>query len=155
MTCVSHSVRFVALLAISLWLGADIFFAFAVAPVAFATLAPFPDGRALAADIVGRDLTILHWLGLVCGAALLSCILSMRLGRLISVIVAAMMALTALSQFAVTPQVHALRISHQTASVSFARLHMLSTALEAVVILLGLWLLFLLSRGLTATSERL
>src|SRR6266704_2118141 len=57
--------RFLMLLALVVWLGGLIFFAFVVAPTVFSPgLLPT---RHLAGEIVGRSLGALHWMGIVSG----------------------------------------------------------------------------------------
>lgn len=61
-------VRLVEFLALSLWLGAMVFFVFWVAPAAFATL----PSRHLAGTLVGWLLPRLHLLGAMCGIVFLA-----------------------------------------------------------------------------------
>ena len=61
--------RFLMLLALVVWLGSLIFFAFVVAPTAYSPgLLPT---RHLAGEIVGRSLGALHWMGIVSGITFL------------------------------------------------------------------------------------
>jgi len=61
--------RFLMLLALVVWLGGLIFFAFVVAPTAFSPgLLP---SRDLAGAVIGRSLGALHWMGLISGAVFL------------------------------------------------------------------------------------
>lgn len=151
------AVRFLELLALSLWLGAMIFFAFIVAPAAFAVLPT----RQLAGDLVGLVLARLHILGLLCAVVyLLSLLIEQRLtgGSLRAVavpiaLVAVILLLTFAGHYFLgermtslrsemraafgsidhTPRTHALR-------VRFNRYHQLSTLLMGtnLVLLLGL-----------------
>ena len=59
--------RAVEFLALSIWLGSDVFLSFVVAPGAFSVLA----GRDQAGAIVGYSLTRMHWMGVICGVLLL------------------------------------------------------------------------------------
>ena len=60
--------RYLMVLSLVVWLGGLIFFAFAVAPAAFAVLPT----RHLAGNIVGRTIAILHWLGIISGLVFLA-----------------------------------------------------------------------------------
>jgi uncharacterized membrane protein len=62
------AVRFLEVLALGLWLGGMVFFAFVVAPAAFAVLPT----RQQAGDLVAWVLPRLHFLGFVCGVAYLA-----------------------------------------------------------------------------------
>jgi hypothetical protein len=134
------------LLAIGIWLGSILFFGAVLAPGAFSVLP-----RHLAADIVGRNLNALHWLGFVCGAIAIICALLAKQRMWLRMAqIAAMLAFTAISQFAITPRIHAIREQpgfEQQASEaqrrSFARLHAASTTAEGIVFLLGLAAFFL------------
>lgn len=129
---------------LSAWLGAILFFALAVAPNVFAMLAPIPDGRSLAGDIVSRTLSILHYLGLACGALYIA-----RGYRHLNTwqnwLVAAMLLLTLVSQFAISPRMHAIRplpgqkriAETEARHLEFDALHRASTATEAIIFLLG------------------
>src|SRR4051812_48613299 len=55
--------RYLMLLALIVWLGGLIFFAFVLAPTVFAVLPT----HQLAGNVVNRSLSILHWIGLGCG----------------------------------------------------------------------------------------
>src|SRR6266853_6567499 len=107
--------RFLMLLALVIWLGGLIFFAFVVAPAAFSPgLLPT---RHLAGEIVGRSLSVLHWMGIVSGIVFL--ITSAIYNRVTvgsarplatrHLLIALMLLLTVISQFAISPKMHALR----------------------------------------------
>ena len=130
---------------IAMWLGAIIFFAIAVAPNVFAVLGSVPTGRELAGDIVQRALAALHSFGIGCGVVFL--LLGWR--RLIGfapVVVLSMVLLTCLSQFVITPQMHALRMKSEHFATpladadleQFNRLHKVSTTTEGAILLLGI-----------------
>jgi len=71
------ALRVVELLSLSLWLGGLVFFAFFVAPAAFAVL----PSRHLAGSLVGWLLPRVHLLGLVCGLVFLAALaFEQRLG---------------------------------------------------------------------------
>ena len=61
--------RFLMLLALIVWIGGIIFFAFVLAPTLFSVL---PTTR-LAGDVVNATLTKLHWMGLISGVVFLIC----------------------------------------------------------------------------------
>lgn len=132
----------VALLALGLWLGAQLFFAIGVAPPVFSVLSPQSGGRALAGDIAGRALTILHLLGAMCGLVFLSFAwVTNRLVHLAAALVIAMLVLTAISQWVITPRIHALRPrieQDEGVRQQFGALHAASTGLEGIVFLCGI-----------------
>ena len=154
-------VRALRLYAMVAWVGGLAFFAFAVAPVAFGSLASahqagwWSEGR----------LRVLHWIGLVGGAVF--CLGtgwlwtqsedSARVGfRRELVLTGLMLVVTAYSQFRVLPAMEVDRAlaggEVETASlenpgrVDFERLHRLSERLEGFVLACGLGVVFLLAR---------
>lgn len=155
--------RFVMLLALIVWIGGIIFFAFVVAPAAFGVL-PTPD---LAGRVVSRSLTALHWMGLVAGLVFLLCSflysqIKHATPRLFSPahwLIAVMLALTAISQFGITPAIRRSRAVLTSADITpaeleqrmddarlkFDRLHAWSVRLEGSVLVLGICVV-----GLTA-----
>src|SRR5690348_7833149 len=163
-------VRFFMLLSLVVWVGGIIFFAFAVAPTVFTVLPT----HELAGRVVTRSLGLLHWVGV--GSGIVFLILSTAemhshsghwnpfAARNLSVL--GMIALTLVSQLVVTAKMTALRASmgdiDQVAvsdprRVAFNQLHVWSTRLESVVLLLGLIVIYLLARqwhpGLIAASS--
>jgi Domain of unknown function (DUF4149) len=60
--------RFLMLLSLIVWIGGLLFFAFVVAPAAFAVLPT----RHLAGNLVGRTLEVLHWAGIFSGLIFLA-----------------------------------------------------------------------------------
>ncbi len=157
------TLRFFKLLAIVVWLGGIVFFAFVLAPVAFTRL-PSPH---LAGMVVGGTLSILHTVGLFCGLLFLLATLSTyalaryRKPRIAAeaALVCAMLALTAYSQFSVIPRmeldrqrVAASGVDIDSASPSnpsrrdFDHLHGQSEKVEGIVLLAGLGVVWLLSR---------
>jgi hypothetical protein len=153
--------RCLMLLSLIVWLGGLIFFSFVVAPTAFSVL----PSRHLAGSVVSRSLTLLHWMGLISGLVFLAT--SMLYSRLSSgsahpiavrhLLIIAMLVLTAVSQFGISPKMAALRASlgeidnapvSDPARVQFNALHIWSTRLEIAVFLLGLVLVY-------ATAEQL
>ena len=147
------------LLALIVWIGGIVFFAFVEAPTLFTVL---PTTR-LAGDVVSASLTKLHWMGMISGAVFL-------IGSLLynqikharprpfaasHILIVLMLALTAISQFRITPKMHNLRADMQmsdvpdpsgTLRVEFDRLHAWSTRLEAGVLLLGIGVVALTAR---------
>jgi len=153
MTSIFRTVEFLAL---SLWLGSDIFLSFVVAPGAFRILA----SRDEAGAMVGHSLWWMHLIGVICGVTLLVARL-LRTRTLASLTAPAalcvvlMIALTVVSQHAVSPKMAALRGqmgSIQATSpdspllAEFSRLHRISVSLESGVLLAGLAALYLMVR---------
>ena len=150
--------RFLMLLALIVWIGGIIFFAFIEAPTLFTVL---PSTR-LAGDVVNPSLSKLHWMGLVSGVVFLICSVlynQLRYERLklfaaSHVFVVLMLVLTAISQFRITPRMGALREEMRTAANppassprdEFDRLHAWSTRLESGVLLLGIGVVALTAR---------
>ena len=129
------------------WVGGLIFFAFVLAPVAFSRL---PSSHE-AGLVVGAALRELHSMGLVVGVAYLLAAAGGRRTRrwwLGPVMVAGMMVLTAVSQWAILPRMERDRASaggdvaavdvSDPARVDFDRLHRLSERVEGGVLVLGL-----------------
>lgn len=145
------------LLALVVWVGGIIFLAFVEAPTAFTTgLLPT---RHLAGSIVGRSLGLLHFMGIASGVVFL--IASMIYYRVTvgdvrplairHLLIALMLGLTLISQFAVSPRMHALRAQavvidnlslDDPIRREFDRLHVWSENLETAVLLLGLLAVF-------------
>ena len=146
--------RTLEFLTLGLWLGADAFLSFVVAPGAFATLG----NRDAAGLMVGFALGRLHMIGIFLGLLFL-------LTRLIrtrdfasftsaaALCVVLMVILTAASQFTVSNRMAALRgemVSVQSTPendprrVEFNSLHRASVRYEGAVLLLGLAAMFLL-----------
>ena len=149
--------RFLMLLSLVVWLGGLIFFAFVLAPTVFSPgLLP---SRQMAGSIVGRSLDRLHCMAIVCGTVFL--IASMLYSRIASgnarplaarhVLIALMLLLTVISQFAISPRMHAIRAEAGVVDdlppdnplrMEFDRLHMWSEKFEVAVLLLGLVALY-------------
>jgi len=155
--------RFLMLLALVVWLGGLIFFAFVVAPTVFSPgLLPT---RHLAGEIVGRSLGALHWMGIVSGIVFLmsSAIYNRITGRNARplagrhLLVVLMLLLTVISQFAIMPKMHSLRSQagviddvpvDNPLRMEFDRLHVWSEKFEQGIFFLGLATLFLTARAL-------
>ena len=148
--------RTVEFLALGLWLGADVFLSFVVAPGAFHVLA----SRDQAGALVGFALTRMHWGGIICGAIfLLTRAARVRwfsaLGSPAALCVVIMMAATMVSQFAVSPKMAVLRTQMGSIEATsadspllseFSRLHTMSVSLESVILLAGITAMFLMVR---------
>jgi uncharacterized membrane protein len=150
------------LLALVVWIGGIIFFAFVLAPTLFSVL---PTTK-LAGDVVNATLTKLHWMGLVSGVVFLVGSLlcnwqkhgQLRLFALSHIFVALMLAFTMVSQFGISPRMRAIRERLEQAKVAttptwddtaraeFERLHAWSTRLEGTVLLLGVGVVIFTAR---------
>src|SRR6266481_4515820 len=146
--------RTIEFLSLGLWLGADAFLSFVVAPGTFANLG----NRDAAGMMVGFALARLHFAGIILGLVFLVA----RLARThdfgsftgaAALCVVLMVVLTATSQFTVSNRMEALRkemVSVQNTPetdprrVEFTRLHHRSVAFEGAVLLFGLAGMFLL-----------
>src|ERR1700721_1831556 len=108
MTSILRTIEFLAL---SLWLGSDVFLSFVVAPGAFRGLAP---NRDQAGAVVGFSLTRMHLGGIVLGIAflLLRFLRTRSLAGFVSprgLCVVLMITLTAISQYTVSARRAVLR----------------------------------------------
>ena len=154
--------RYLMLLSLIVWVGGLIFFAFVVAPTAFAVLPT----RHLAGNVVGRSINALHWMGIVAGLIYLACsVLYNRFSRGTThiftarhVLICLMLVLTLISQFVVSAKMAALRAAMgeidlvpiaDARRIAFNQLHAWSTRLESGVLILGLIVLFLVARRLS------
>jgi uncharacterized membrane protein len=107
--------RFLMLLSLVVWLGGLIFFAFVLAPTVF-TPGLLPT-RHLAGFIVSRSLDLLHYMAIASGIVFL--ITSMLYNRMSAgnarpqavrhILIMLMLVLTVISQFAISPRMHAVR----------------------------------------------
>ena len=151
--------RFLMLLALIVWIGGIILFAFVEAPTLFVVL---PTTR-MAGDAVSISLAKLHWIGLISGVIFLICSLvynklkhaQIRPFAASHIFIVVMLALTAISHFSITPRMRELRTEMQTVEnlswndsrrLEFDRLHEWSTRLEGGVLLLGLGVVALTAR---------
>ena len=147
------------LLALIIWIGGIIFFAFVLAPTLFGVL---PTTK-MAGDVVNATLTKLHWMGIVSGVIfLISSLLynwkkyvQFRPFALSHVFIMLMLAFTIISQFGITPRMRQLRADMEisdlpvplnTQRAEFDRLHTWSTRLEGSVLFLGLVVVILTAR---------
>jgi hypothetical protein len=152
--------RAIEFLCLSLWLGADVFVSFVVAPGAFTLLG----SRDLAGMFVGYSLVRLHLAGIFLGLLFLAA----RLGRTrdfasltsaAALCVVLMVVLTAASQFTVSNRMENLKKEMGSVQntpgtdprrMEFNRLHHASVRYEGAVLLLGLAGMFLLVRETVA-----
>lgn len=148
--------RYLIFLALIVWLGGLIFFAFVLAPTVFTVLPT----RHLAGNVVARSLTSLHWIGIISGvvflaSSLLHSQLSKGTPRLFAarhVLIVLMLVLTLISQCNIMPRMDALRASigeidsvppDNPVRMQFDALHVWSTRVEGGVLLLGLVVVYL------------
>lgn len=143
-------------MALIVWIGGIIFFAFVVATTLFTVL---PDPH-MAGQVVGPALTRLHYIGLIAGVVFLLCSLiynQLWFGRLkpwsaTHILVVLMLVMTAISQFVVTPRMRWLRSEPLIGEAvpdpqgEFNRLHVWSTRLEGGTLLCGLGVIALSAR---------
>lgn len=151
--------RTLLLLALVVWVGGIIFFAFVLAPTVF-TVLPTTE---LAGNVVGRSLTVLHWMGIVSAVVFLICSLLYNRARfarlkplaLINVLVLVMLAFTLISQFGISARMRTLRAElhaadhpgvTNTSNREFNRLHQWSTRLEGGVLAMGFLTVVLTAR---------
>ena len=142
------------LLALIVWIGGIIFFAFVLAPTLFGVL---PTTK-LAGDVVNATLTKLHWMGIISGVVFLICSLVYNWQKYVQarpfmashVFVVLMLAFTLISQFGITPRMRELRsspvIMDSVSRAEFDSLHASSTRLEGGVLVFGLGLVILTAR---------
>ncbi len=150
--------RFLIFLSLAVWLGALFFFP-VVAQTSFSAL----PSALLAGLVVRGSLLKLHWIGLSSGIVfLVSSLLynRMLLGRmrvlaLSHILMLTMLALTALSQFRIIPQMETLRraageinalATSDPVRAHFDSLHVWSTRVEETVLVLGVFVLYLASK---------
>jgi hypothetical protein len=151
--------RFLMLLSLVVWIGGLIFFAFVLAPTAFSVL---PTTH-LAGNVVGRALSKLHWIAI--GSGIVFLITSLLYSHFVDgtahvfaprhILLCLMLVLTMVSQFGIIPRMDTLRASlgdvqsvpvDNPDRMQFDLLHVWSTRVEGMVLLLGLVVLFLTAR---------
>ncbi len=157
--------RFLMLVSLAVWIGGITFFAFILAPAAFSVLPSFH----IAGMIVGATLVRLHWMGIACGVVFLACSFivewantgRLRVFAVGNVLFYLMLVLTCISQFVIIPRMETIRTSvgniealvlTNPLRVHFDKLHAASVRLESFVLILGLAVIYLTSRGLTLRS---
>jgi Domain of unknown function (DUF4149) len=145
--------RFLEVFALGTWLGGILYLSFAVAPGAFGTLGSRDQAGALVGLVLGR----LHVFGVIAGIVYLVVAVALArspaaLSRPAALAVILMVALTAVSQWGVSPRMAALRTEMGSVDrtpvesplrAEFDRLHRISVRLEGSVLLLGIAALFL------------
>jgi len=155
--------RFLMLLSLVVWLGGIIFLAFVEAPTAF-TPGLLPT-RHMAGSIVGHSLDLLHYMAIASGIVFL--IASMLLSRLSTgdarplaarhLLIVLMLMLTVISQFAISPKMHALRAEvgvidnvplDNPLRHEFDRLHVWSEKFEEAILLLGVVAIYTTAQAL-------
>jgi uncharacterized membrane protein len=146
------------LLSLIVWIGGLIFFAFVLAPTAFAP-GVLPNTH-VAGNLIGRALGKLHWIAIISGVVFLGS--SMLYSRLLDgtphvfamrhVLICLMLVLTLVSQFWIIPRMDALRAQvsdfasvplDNPARIQFDALHAWSARVESAVLLLGLVVVYL------------
>jgi uncharacterized membrane protein YhhN len=157
--------RLLMLLALVVWLGALIFFP-VVAQTAFTEL---PSAH-LAGSVVRGTLITLHWMAFISGAIFLASSLlynraahgTTRALSLSHLLVVVMLALTAISQFAIIPKMDTLLAPQveinslppgDPVRVLFDSLHAWSTRLEGTVLILGLIVLYATARRFNPSRQ--
>jgi hypothetical protein len=150
------------LLALTVWLGALIFFP-VVAQISFSGL---PSVH-LAGLVVRNSLIALHWMGMSAGVIFMACsLIENRFARgyfcafrPTHLLVFLMIILTAVSQFRIIPRMDALRAAageiaslpmRNPLRMQFDSLHAWSTRIEGTVLVLGLIVLYLTVRRIAA-----
>ncbi len=154
----SYLARVLHLLSVSIWLGTVTFFSFVVAPTIFRTL---PQQQA--GDLVGALLPVYYWAGHILGAVALVSLLAavgfsggwtLHTGTMGALLVV-MLAVNLYAGFVVQPKVHQAKAEMRAVAsgpstapslllkVAFNRLHARSVQLNAVVLVGGLFVLFL------------
>lgn len=154
--------RFLMLLSLAVWIGALVFFPI-VAQISFSML----PSTHLAGLVVRGSLIELHWMGIAAGLVFLAAsLLENRYTRgrwsalrATHIIVVAMLALTAISQFAIIPRMDVLRITvgeiaalpaSNPVRMQFDSLHAWSTRVEGAVLVLALVVLYLTTRRISS-----
>jgi hypothetical protein len=150
-------------LSLVVWLGGVIFLAFVEAPTAFSPgLLPT---RHMAGSIVGQSLDLLHYMAIVSGiiylfASMLYSRMTTGTGRPLAarhLLIVLMLMLTVISQFAISPKMHALRGEvgvidnvplDNPQRREFDRLHVWSEKFEEAVLLLGLVTIYITAQAL-------
>ncbi len=153
--------RTVKLLALVVWLGGLMFFAFVLAPTVFSpAVVDRTHGLAVSGAIVSIALGQLHWMGLVSGVLFAVCVLALGMGGRVAkaelLLIALMLLLTAFSQFGILPRMEADRQqvgeidsvpADHPVRMHFDSLHQLSERVEGLVLLCGLGLVVLVAQA--------
>jgi hypothetical protein len=143
-------------LSLILWIGGILFFVLVMTRTLFAVLP-----RHLAGSVVNPALHSLHWIGIIAGLVFLAgSLIYMQITTgdfhffaVSHILVALMLVLTCVSQFAITPRMAPLRAQMAALDsvpaalqAQFDALHAWSTRLEGGVLLLGVALLWLTTK---------
>ena len=151
--------RFLMFLSLIVWIGGIVFLSFVEAPTAFSVI----PSRHMAGTVVGHSLGILHWMGLFSGvvflgsSTLLSSLATGSAKPLAArhILICAMLLLTVISQFGISPKMATLRAqfgdidtvpANDPGRVQFDSLHVWSVRLEVTVLALGLIAVYLTAR---------
>jgi uncharacterized membrane protein len=146
--------RFLLVFSLVVWLGGISFFSFVVAPALFAML----PNTEIAAGVVRLTLVRLHLIGIACGVLFLAAtfVVNIRNGKALRLLLGLMILFTALSQFAIMPEMERLRDAvggsiqalppKDAGRAAFDRLHKLSVVLEGATLLAGMVVVGLMSR---------
>lgn len=126
---------------LTLWVGSMWTAGYIIAPLLFNTLE-----REMAGNIAGKVFTVTSYVGLACGVLLLLAALyqagSQRLRQWRIWVIVIMLALIAVGQFGLQPQMAALKLQGiaegSAAATQFGRLHGIASSLFLVTSLLGL-----------------
>lgn len=139
-------INFIYLLSLVCWVGSIIFFSFFVAPIVFKNLKPEKAG-----ELVGIIFPYYYMVGYVCGTLIFVVLLSIGTAGLKWFAWGIMMVGTASAGLTVNPKAKTLKKRLKDSSKAekpalearFKVLHSLSVKLNGVVLLAGLWLLWL------------
>ncbi|MFQ5544305.1 MAG: DUF4149 domain-containing protein [Nitrospiria bacterium] len=149
--------KFIHLLSLVIWIGGIVFFSFVAAPAIFKTLP-----RAQAGDVVAKIFPIYYKIAYVCGPLSLGTLLGVSIQKASSPVwnflcIALMTVLTFYSGIVIGRKVRQLKKERNAASTdviqqekekAFKKLHGISMALNMLVLMIGMILIFLTSLNL-------
>ena len=134
-------IDFIYLLSLVCWIGSIIFFSFFVAPIVFETLESKKAG-----ELVGVIFPYYYMVGYVCGTLIFLVLLSIEAAGLKWCAWGIMMVGTASAALAVNPKAKTLKKRLKASpEARFKVLHYLLVKLNGMVLLVGIWLLWLSS----------
>ncbi len=123
---------------LTFWIGGLWTSGFVVAPLLFAEL----DDRALAGTLAGAMFQVMAYAGLACGVCLLAINWLLRGQRRFldwqTLVIMAMLVMTAIGEFVLAPWIAELRVAGLTESARFAQAHGLASGVFLVNCVLGL-----------------